>query len=173
MKLRLLAALACFLLPGLSYLNADVFRWVDRDGTVVFGNRPPADARDVRRMFEEAAPAPAPPGAAEPGDAGVEAVLQELEAEKAREEAERRQAEAVRRQAPPTREELIAREREKLEKRIAELEEQPLEYFGSQKNKRVRIGYYRYRLDKLLADPEGYFANPEPFEGNVKTPAQE
>ena len=65
---------------------------------------------------------------------------------------------------------MIATEQEKLERKIAELEEQPLEFFGSQKNKRVRIGYYRYRLEALMQDPDKYFQNPEGFEGNVKEP---
>ncbi len=173
MKLRLLIALGCFLLPGLSYLNADVFRWVDREGTVVFGNRPPADARDVRLLFREDPAAPAASADPAAGESSIESLLEELEAEKAREEEARRRAAAVRQAAPPTREEMIAREREKLEKTIAELEEQPLEFFGSQKNKRTRIGYYRYRLETLLADPERYFSVPEPFEGNIKPQAQE
>ena len=62
----------------------------------------------------------------------------------------------------------IAAEKEKLENKISELEEQPLEYFGSQRNKLVRIGFYRYRLEALLQDPDKYFKNPENFEGNIK-----
>ena len=66
-------------------------------------------------------------------------------------------------------EEKIAAEKERLEAKIAELEEKPLEYFGSQKNKRTRIGYYKYRLETLLQDPDKYFSEPEKFEGNIKT----
>jgi chromosome segregation ATPase len=65
-------------------------------------------------------------------------------------------------------EDKIAAEKERLEAKIAELEEQPLEYFGSQKNKRTRIGFYKYRLETLEQDPEKYFSEPEKFEGNVK-----
>ena len=65
-------------------------------------------------------------------------------------------------------EDKIAAEKERLEDKIAELEEQPLEYFGSQKNKRTRIGFYKYRLETLEQDPEKYFSEPEKFEGNVK-----
>jgi hypothetical protein len=64
--------------------------------------------------------------------------------------------------------ERVDAERKRLETKIAELEEKPLSYFGSQKNKRVRIGYYRYRLEDLNADPEKYFSQPSKFEGNVK-----
>jgi cell division protein FtsB len=65
-------------------------------------------------------------------------------------------------------EDKIAAEKERLEAQIAELEEKPLEYFGSQKNKRTRIGFYKYRLETLEQDPDKYFSQPEKFEGNVK-----
>ena len=65
-------------------------------------------------------------------------------------------------------EDKIAAEKERLEAQIAELEEKPLEYFGSQKNKRTRIGFYKYRLETLEQDPDKYFSEPEKFEGNVK-----
>jgi hypothetical protein len=50
--------------------------------------------------------------------------------------------------------------------------ERPLDYFGSERNKRARIGYYRYRLEALNTDPDKYFSNPVPFEGNVKNSEQ-
>jgi len=65
-------------------------------------------------------------------------------------------------------EDKIAAEKERLEEKIADLEAKPLEYFGSQKNKRTRIGFYKYRLETLEQDPEKYFSEPEKFEGNVK-----
>ena len=67
-------------------------------------------------------------------------------------------------------EERIAAEKEMLEDKIAEMEEKPLAYFGSQKNKRTRVGFYKYRLEILENDPEKYFAEPEEYQGNVKTP---
>ena len=45
-----------------------------------------------------------------------------------------------------------------------------MEYFGSPTEQGVRIGYYEYRLQALMADPDNYFKNPEPFEGNVPVP---
>ena len=48
------------------------------------------------------------------------------------------------------------------------LQEKPLDYFGSFKNKRVRIGYYKYRLETLMQDPDKYINEPVKFEGNVK-----
>jgi Domain of unknown function (DUF4124) len=171
MKFRLIAALIFFVVPGLSYLSADVYRWADEQGNMFYGNTPPSNARNVKLMFKESASAPAA-GEAAPDEAqrNTEAIVQELEEEKAREEEARKEAESVKRNAPPGRDELIAREKVKLEKKIAELEAMPLDYFGSQNNKRVRIGYYQYRLDALMSNPDEYFANPESFEGNVKTP---
>ena len=67
-------------------------------------------------------------------------------------------------------EDKIAAEKIKLEAKIAELEEKPLEYFGSQKNKRTRVGFYKYRLETLMQDPDKYFSEPEEYEGNIKTP---
>ena len=66
-------------------------------------------------------------------------------------------------------EDKIAAEKERLEAKIAELEEKPVEYFGSPKNKRTRVGFYKYRLEMLLEDPDKYFSEPEKFEGNIKT----
>jgi cell division protein FtsB len=67
-------------------------------------------------------------------------------------------------------EDKIAAEKEMLEAKIAELEEKPVEYFGSPKNKRTRVGFYKYRLEMLLEDPDKYFSEPEEYEGNIKSP---
>jgi flagellar biosynthesis/type III secretory pathway M-ring protein FliF/YscJ len=83
------------------------------------------------------------------------------------EAAEDQEAEAAENQEA-SQEDKIAAEKERLEAKIAELEEKPLEYFGSQKNKRTRIGFYKYRLETLEQDPDKYFSQPEKFEGNVK-----
>jgi hypothetical protein len=171
MKSRLIAALIFFIIPGLSYISADVYRWTDDRGTVSYGNLPPADARDLRLMFKESASPPiagTPPQDEARSDA--EAVIQEPEEEKNSDEEAQPKAESVKRTVPPSRQEVIAQETEKLEKKIAELEALPLEHFGSQKNKRVRIGYYQNRLDVLKTNPTDYFSNPVPFEGNIKAP---
>jgi len=170
MKFRLIAAIIFFVIPGLSYLSADVYRWSDAQGNVFYGNQPPADGRDVKLMFKETASTPGAGGAVrEEGQPNVDKIIQELEDEGKREEA-RKKAESAKSGAPLSRDEMIAAEKVKLEKKIAELEEMPLDYFGSQKNKRVRIGYYQNRLETLMASPDDYFANPAPFEGNVKPP---
>ena len=86
--------------------------------------------------------------------------------------ADRERAAEAERDREPTQLERIEAEKNRLEAKIAELEEKPLEYFGSFKNKRVRLGYYRYRLEELLQDPDKYFNQPSSFEGNVKYPEE-
>jgi hypothetical protein len=173
MKYRILIAALFFIAPGLSYLNADIYRWTDSKGNVIFGNLPPSDARNVKLMFKESTSGPdAKPEAQEEDQSRMEAIIQDLDEEARREEQARKEAESAKQSAPPTRSEMITQEKTKLEKKIQELEALPLDYFGSQKNKRVRIGYYQYRLETLMANPDEYFNNPEHFEGNLKAPAK-
>jgi hypothetical protein len=172
MVVRLIAAVLLLLISEVSYLSADVYRWTDAQGHVHYGNQPPSDARDAKLMFKESA-GPSPGQANGEDQRSTEAALQELEDEQRREAEARKEAESVRRNSPPDRAELIAREKGKLERKIQELEEAPLDQFGSQKNKRVRIGYYQYRLETLMTNPDEYFNNPEPFEGNLKLPEKQ
>lgn len=170
MKYRLIVAALFFVFPSLSYLSADIYRWTDSKGNVVYGNRPPADAPDAKLMFRETSSGPDPKPAAQQNDSSrIETIIKGLDEELQREEQSRREAESAKPSAPLSREEEIAVERANLEKKIKELEALPLDHFGSQKNKRVRIGYYQYRLETLLTNPEDYFNNPETFEGNIKT----
>ena len=164
--------LVFFALFGLTAAGADIYRWSDDKGAVHFGNRPPADAREIRVVFKEIpAESPAGPQAMEDQGQSAEAVIQEYEEERRREQERAGKASAdVNRTAPPTREDVIAREKERLEKKIIELEQMPLEQFGSQRNKRVQIGFYEYRLQDLMRDPEAYFKNPVSFEGNIPAP---
>jgi hypothetical protein len=57
-----------------------------------------------------------------------------------------------------SREVLIEREKNRLLKAISDLQAAPLNKFGSYDNKRRQVGYYKYRLEELLASPEKYFS---------------
>lgn len=173
MNFRILIAAIFFVIPSLSYLSADIYRWTDSNGNVVYGNQPPANASNVKVMIRETpGRAGAGPSTQPENSSSVEAILKGVEEEKQDVDQPPEETGAAKPSAPPSREEMIALERIKLEKKIKDLEELPLDHFGSQKNKRVRIGYYQYRLEALLANPDDYFNNPEPFEGNIKTPAK-
>ena len=154
--------------------NADIYSWTDENGVKNFGNQPPENATDVKVIFKE-----------KPHDAAADQqrhdeqnremteLLRNLEEEEARRAAEEREKAAeAQRNREPTQQERVETEKNRLENKIAELEAKPLDYFGSQKNKRVRIGFYRYRLEALMQDPEKYFNQPISFEGNVKKPEE-
>jgi hypothetical protein len=55
------------------------------------------------------------------------------------------------------REAIIRSEKKRLMQAITDLEEASLSKFGSQKNKRRQVGYYKYRLEALMNSPETYF----------------
>jgi hypothetical protein len=61
MKYRIIIAALFFVIPGLSYLNADIYRWTDSKGNVVYGNLPPSDASNVKLMFRETPGSPGTP----------------------------------------------------------------------------------------------------------------
>lgn len=157
---------------GALLLNAEIYTWTDKDGVKHFSDQPP---EGVER-YKAVSPAFQHDEAADKKQSELEqkelqGLIKELDEDyKKIQNKEKQKIEEAEKNRPPTKEEMIATEQEKLERKIAELEEQPLEFFGSQKNKRVRIGYYRYRLEALMQDPDKYFQNPEGFEGNVKEP---
>jgi chromosome segregation ATPase len=152
--------------------NADIYSWTDEKGVKHFGNEPPQNAADAKVVFKEKPhDAAADQQRHDTQNKEVTELIKELEEDEARQAAEdRRKAAEAERDREPTQQERVEAEKERLEAKIAELEEKPLEYFGSQKNKRVRLGYYRYRLEALTQDPDKYFNQPSSFEGNVKNP---
>ena len=150
--------------------NADVYSWTDENGVKHFGNQPPDNAADVKMIFKEKPhDEAADQKRTEAQNRELTELIRELEEEEQRQAAEaRKRAAEAERNRKPTQEERIAAERERLEAKIADLVEKPLDYFGSQRNKRVRIGYYRYRLETLNSDPDKYFSQPSRFQGNIK-----
>ena len=147
-------------------LYADIYSWTDENGVKHFSNAPPADAENITVEFKEYQyDAKADRQRFEMEQDEWESVFRQAERE---EKKERKRAEAERRNRKPTRAELIESEKQRLLNQITMLEEKPLDYFGSFKNKRVRIGYYKYRLETLMQDPDKYINEPATFEGNVK-----
>ena len=169
LNIIIIFVLTCF---SVSSLYADVYVWTDEKGVKHYSDHPPENVDDYEIQKESQPNQNDQQTNNEQTDAEQDHVQEFIKDadknyEKQRQE-EKLKAEEAQKNQPPTQEEKIAAEKEKLEMKIAELEEQPLEYFGSQKNKRTRIGYYRYRLEALLENPDKYFKNPESFEGNVK-----
>ncbi|MDJ0816502.1 MAG: DUF4124 domain-containing protein [Desulfobacterales bacterium] len=157
---------------GITAVDADVYTWVDENGVRHYSDSPPDEAEDAKVVFPEYKFDEAAEEARNQEEQEqINSLIEEIEAEDAREQAEEKErAKQAELNREPTREELIAAEKERLEKKIAFLEEQPLEYFGSQRNKIVRIGYYHYQIQELMENPDKYFNQPASFEGNVKYP---
>jgi ATPase subunit of ABC transporter with duplicated ATPase domains len=157
-----------------STLIAEIYIWTDEKGLKHYSDQPPENIENYDVQKESQASQHDDQADNKPTGAGQDHIQDFIKAadenfEKQQQE-EKRKAEEAERNRPPTQAEKVAAEKEKLENKISELEEQPLEYFGSQRNKMVRIGYFRYRLESLLEDPDTYFKNPENFEGNIKEP---
>ena len=154
--------------------NADIYSWTDENGVKHFGNQPPENAANVKLIFkEEPHDEAADQQRTETENRELTELIRDLEREEQQQAAENRKKAAEGGQNKKlTEQDRVAAERERLEAKIAELKERPLDYFGSERNKRARIGYYRYRLEALNSDPDKYFKNPVPFEGNVKNSEQ-
>jgi hypothetical protein len=172
-KLGLISIL--LLLLAAPFAAAQIYTWTDENGVRHYSNRPPADTEDTEVAFEEyQTDAQAERERFEMNQQEWDELMQEISAEDRQQREASEQRVREREQNRPMRlEEKTAAERERLESRIAELEQLPLEHFGSQKNKRVQIGYFRYRLEALMKNPEKYFKTPAPeFEGNIKDPGE-
>lgn len=167
--ITLIIAILAFLF--ISTANGELYIWTDENGIKHYSDHPPENVSDYEirvesqphRYNEEA-----DKRRTEKEQKQLKGLIEEIDRNYEQEQQEKKlKAKEAEENRPPTQEEKIAAEKEKLEQKISNLEKQPLEYFGSQKNKRVRIGFYRYRLEALLQDPDKYFKNPESFEGNV------
>lgn len=150
-------------------LDAEIYQWVDEKGVKHYSNTPPTNAGNVKKIFDEYQYDETADQKRYKIDQKNIDVLNEKEEQQSSVEEQEKLEEAKQNQ-PPSREERIESEKQRLQEKIADLEARPLDYFGSQQNKRTRIGFYKYRLETLLQDPDKYFSGPEKFEGNIKTP---
>lgn len=158
----------------ITFAHADIYSWTDEKGVKHYSNQPPPDV-EAKVVFEEYQhDSAADEKRIQMDQNEFQSLIKDLEAEekKERAEAQRKAAEAKSNKQPSSQDRAAA-EKARLENKIAELEARPLEDFGSQKNKRVRIGYYRYQLELLMQDPDKYFSKTGSFEGNVKKPETE
>ena len=177
MKIYITAILFAIALTvfGVPDSRAEVYTWTDENGVKHFSDQQPADAKGAKPAFsayeyDEAADRQR----TQTDKKELQKVVKNLEEtyEKEQQEEKLRQEKEETNQ-PPTMDEKVAAERDKLLRKIDELESYPLDYFGSQRNKIRTLGYYRYRLEDLGKDPEKYFSEPTKFEGNVSHPDDE
>ena len=152
------------IIMGVPNSGAQIYTWTDENGVKHFGDQPPPDAIDPKPAFKEYQHDEAADRQRTEEDAKeIQKAVKEIDQQyEAAEQEKRRQEEEAEANRPPTMEERIQDEKTKLKLKIAELESQPLDHFGSQQNKIRTIGYYKYRLADLEKDPEKYFNEPAP-----------
>ena len=175
MKLFAILLALFFALMSFATLQADIYSWTDEDGVKHYSNEPPNQDNAQVEFQEQKDNQKAAQQNQQPSDSQqreMDKLIREIDADQQREEAEqRRKAESAKQNQAPTRKQRIAAEENRLSKKIAELEEAPVDQFGSAKNKRSQIGFYKYRLEALRENPDKYFNEPESFEGNVRDSA--
>jgi hypothetical protein len=163
---------AILALTGLFFtpqLDAEIYKWVDEKGVIHYGNIPPANTGNVKIVSREYQHDEAADQKRVKADQKTIDALTE-KTKKGEQQAsvgEQKKSEKAKQNQTPSQEERIESEKQRLQKKIIELEAQTLDYFGSQKNKRTRVGYYKYRLETLMQDPDKYFSEPDKYESNM------
>ena len=168
MKLLNILTISVLTFFCVSTLAAEIYIWTDEKGVKHYSDHPPENAESYDVQTETQTYQHDEEADKQRTETEQKQLQDAIKEENENDEKQQQEAAEAERNRPPTQEEKIAAEKDKLENKIAWLEEQPLEYYGSQRNKIARIGFYRYRLEALLQDPDKYFKNPEKFEGNIK-----
>ena len=144
-----------FIVIGLSAsgVRAEIYSWTDENGVKHYSHTPPPDRSVSVKPAPEIQPGPTTDQEIEKiNEENIDAILEELEKEE--------QAPApkpAKAQKPPSRQERIAAEKEKLEDKIAWLEQLPPQAYTNTRSKQAIIGRYQYRMQLLLSNPDEYF----------------
>ena len=144
-----------FIFIGLtvSGVQAEIYSWTDENGVKHYSHTPPPDRSVPATTAPEIQPGPTTDQEIEKiNEENIDAILEELEKEE--------QAPApkpAKAQKPPSRQERIAAEKEKLEDKIAWLEQLPPQAYTNTRSKQAIIGRYQYRMQLLLSNPDEYF----------------
>ena len=134
-------------------IEAEIYSWTDENGVKHYSNTPPADRAAQIKTDREIRPGPEVSQSREKIDEeNFEAVFEELD--KANTSSAPTHSTA---QQKPSRQERIQIEQEKLEEKLAYLENLPPEAFSNSRSRNAIIGQYQYRLQELLSDPDSYF----------------
>jgi hypothetical protein len=136
-----------------SGLEAEIYSWTDENGVKHYSNTPPADSATQIKTAREIAPSPQVSQSREKKDEeNFEAILEEQDKTKKSSTPTHSTT-----QQKPSRQERIHIEQEKLEEKLAYLENLPPDAFANARSRNVIIGQYQYRLQQLLSDPDSYF----------------
>jgi hypothetical protein len=146
----IIVVFACLIAFG---IEAEIYSWTDENGVKHYSNTPPADRAAQIKTDREIRPGPEVSQSREKIDEeNFEAILEEQD--KARKSSA---PAASATQQKPSRQERVQIEQEKLEEKLAYLENLPPEAFSNSRSRNAIIGQYQYRLQELLSDPDSYF----------------
>ena len=146
-----------FFFAGLavSGVQAEIYSWTDENGVKHYSHTPPPDRSiPIKTAPEIQSESTKNQEIEKLNQENIEAILEALEKEE--------QASAPKppkTKKPPARKERIAAEKEKLEEKIAWLEQLPPEAYANMRSKQAIIGRYRYRMEQLESNPNEYFKN--------------
>ncbi|MDX1708236.1 MAG: DUF4124 domain-containing protein [Desulfobacterales bacterium] len=136
--------------PG---VQAEIYSWTDENGVKHFSHTPPPERSTPVKS--------APEIQSDPTDYEIQEIINENNVDaiiKQMDEADTASPpKAAALNKPPSRQERIAAEAEKLQEKIAWLEQLPPEAYTNARSKQAIIGRYQYRLDQLQSNPDAYF----------------
>ena len=155
--MKSIAMVMLFIFIGLtaSGVQAEIYSWTDENGVKHYSHTPPPDRSVSVKTAPEIQPGPTTDQKIEKiNEENIDAILEELDK---KEQASAQKTAKV--QKPPSRQERIAAEKEKLEDKIAWLQQLPGEAYTNTRSKQAIIGRYQYRMQQLLSNPDEYFKN--------------
>ncbi len=144
-----------FILSALtvSGAQAEIYSWTDENDVKHYSHTPPPDgALRVKTAPEFQSSAAVEQKYEKINEANVEAILKQLDQEDAA--STPKAAPTVK---PPPHQERIQAAAEKLQEKIAWLEQLPPRAYTNMRSKQAIIGRYQYRLQQLLSNPDAYF----------------
>jgi hypothetical protein len=155
--MKSIAIVMVFIFAGLaaSGVQAEIYSWTDENGVKHYSHTPPPDRSvPIKSAPEIQSTATTDQKIEKINEENIDAILEELEKEE--------QASAPKTSKTPkpsSRQERIAAEKEKLEEKIAWLEQLPPQAYTNTRSKQAIIGRYQYRMDQLDSNPDEYFKN--------------
>jgi beta-lactam-binding protein with PASTA domain len=155
--MKSIAMVMVLILAGLTApgVQAEIYSWTDENGVKHYSHTPPPDRSVPVKTAPEIQPGPTTDQEMEKiNEENIDAILQELEKEE-----QTSAPKPAKTQKQPSRQERIAAEKEKLEDKIAWLEQLPPEAYTNTRSKQAIIGRYHYRMQQLLSNPAEYFKN--------------
>ena len=136
-----------------SGVQAEIYSWTDENGVKHYSHTPPADRSVPIKAAPEIQPGPTTDQKTEKiNEENIDTILEELDKEE-----QASTPKPAKTQKPLSRQERIQAEKEKLEEKIAWLEQLPPQAYTNTRSKQAIIGRYQYRMQLLLSDPEAYF----------------